>query len=183
MARSEHSAPPGARTVVDTPSRLLRASVLVGSLFLIGTVGYHFVERAAWWDAFYMTVITITTVGFAEQFPLSQVGQALTVVLLVAGLGILGDATFEATLRSARVQHARGLVTCLNDDAHNVYTVLTARALTPAPQFAPSPCLARRAATAIRWAGRRGPGPVWAVRHHCRALRSRLRHGSRAGPR
>lgn len=42
---------------------------------------------------------------------------------------VTGDATLEATLLSANVQHAHGLVCCLNDDAHNVYTVLTARAL------------------------------------------------------
>ncbi len=45
---------------------------------------------------------------------------------------VAGDATLEATLLSANVQHARGLVSCLNDDAHNVYTVLTARTLNPA---------------------------------------------------
>ena len=44
---------------------------------------------------------------------------------------VTGDATLEATLLSANVQHARGLVSCLNDDAHNVYTVLTARTLNP----------------------------------------------------
>jgi voltage-gated potassium channel len=45
---------------------------------------------------------------------------------------IAGDATSEPVLRSAGIARARGLVACLNDDAHNVYTVLTARALNPA---------------------------------------------------
>ncbi len=50
-----------------------------------------------------------------------------------AGIPVLaGDATSEATLSAARLETARGLVACLNDDAHNVYTVLTARALKPA---------------------------------------------------
>ena len=44
---------------------------------------------------------------------------------------VAGDATLEATLLSANVQDACGLVSCLNDDAHNVYTVLTARTLKP----------------------------------------------------
>ena len=42
-----------------------------------------------------------------------------------------GDATSEATLRSANITQARGLVSCLNDDAHNVYVVVTARSLNP----------------------------------------------------
>ena len=208
MTRSENSAATG----VGTPARLFRATGLVAGLFLIGTLGYRVVEGAPLWDAFYMTVITITTVGFAEQFPLSPAGQGPTVVLLVSGLGIFcflaseigrsvmegelrrylgqrrrsrmierisghevvcgygrmgravvdelqhtgrqvvvvdsrvsrmqelaetglptvaGDATLEATLLSANLQHARGLVSCLSDDAHNVYTVLTARTLNP----------------------------------------------------
>jgi len=42
-----------------------------------------------------------------------------------------GDGTTEAVLRAAGVERARGLVACLDDDAHNVYTVLTARSLAP----------------------------------------------------
>jgi voltage-gated potassium channel len=42
-----------------------------------------------------------------------------------------GDATSESVLRAAGAERARGLVACLNDDAHNVYTVLTARSLNP----------------------------------------------------
>jgi voltage-gated potassium channel len=41
------------------------------------------------------------------------------------------DATLESSLREAGVEHARGLATCLPDDADNVYVVLTARDLNP----------------------------------------------------
>src|SRR5437660_6888475 len=39
------------------------------------------------WDAFYMTVITVTTVGYKEVHDLSPAGQAFTVVLLLGGVG------------------------------------------------------------------------------------------------
>lgn len=42
---------------------------------------------------------------------------------------IVGDATLEENLIQAGVRHARGLATCLADDAANVYVVLTARGL------------------------------------------------------
>jgi voltage-gated potassium channel len=42
---------------------------------------------------------------------------------------IIGDATLEETLRQAGVSRAKGLATCLPDDAANVYVVLTARGL------------------------------------------------------
>ena len=49
-----------------------------------------------------------------------------------AGMPVVsGDGTSEATLLLANIARARGLVSCLNDDAHNVYTVLTARSLNP----------------------------------------------------
>jgi len=44
---------------------------------------------------------------------------------------ILGDATLEETLREVGVERARGLATCLPDDADNVYVVLTAHDLNP----------------------------------------------------
>jgi voltage-gated potassium channel len=52
--------------------------------------------------------------------------------LMAQGINVLvRDATLEETLREAGVEHARGLATCLPDDADNVYVVLTARDLNP----------------------------------------------------
>ena len=52
--------------------------------------------------------------------------------LMDAGITVLvRDATLEESLIEAGVQHARGLASCLPDDADNVYVVLTARDLNP----------------------------------------------------
>ena len=52
--------------------------------------------------------------------------------LMKAGITVQPrDATLEETLREAGVEHARGLASCLPDDADNVYVVLTARDLNP----------------------------------------------------
>jgi len=51
-----------------------------------GTIGYVLIEGWGVWDAFYMTIITVTTVGYKEVHDLSRAGQAFTVVLLVAGV-------------------------------------------------------------------------------------------------
>ena len=58
-------------------------------LFIIagGTAGYMAIEAWGAWDAFYMTIITVTTVGYQEVHPLSRAGQAFTVVLLLSGVG------------------------------------------------------------------------------------------------
>ena len=71
----------------------LLASVIVG-----GTIGYVLIEGWSVWDAFYMTVITVTTVGYKEVHELSRLGQAFTVVLLLGGVGAaLYTFTFLAT--------------------------------------------------------------------------------------
>jgi voltage-gated potassium channel len=52
-----------------------------------GTLGYVEIEGWGLWDAFYMTIITVTTVGYREVHQLSWYGEAWTVGVLVLGVG------------------------------------------------------------------------------------------------
>jgi voltage-gated potassium channel len=63
------------------------AVVLLAAVTLGGTLGYMVIEGWGPWDAFYMVVITITTVGFGEVHKLSFPGQVWTVLLLFGGVG------------------------------------------------------------------------------------------------
>src|SRR3954454_10586810 len=65
--------------------RLLALLILAN--MAIGTAGYVLIEGWSIWDGFYMTVITITTVGYGEVHPLSGPGQAFTVLILLTGVG------------------------------------------------------------------------------------------------
>jgi voltage-gated potassium channel len=62
-------------------------ALLILAQMVLGTAGYALIERWSIWDAFYMTVITITTVGYGEVHPLSGPGQAFTVLVLLTGVG------------------------------------------------------------------------------------------------
>ena len=53
---------------------------------LVGVVGYTQVEGWDFLDSLYMTLITITTVGFGEVHPLSSAGKIFTVILIVGGM-------------------------------------------------------------------------------------------------
>lgn len=53
----------------------------------IGTVGFTVIEGLSVFDAFYMTIITVTTVGFREIIPLSSAGRALTLFVILTGVG------------------------------------------------------------------------------------------------
>ena len=62
-------------------------AVLIALVTAGGTAGYVLIERWSLWDAFYMTIITITTVGYREVHPMSRTGEAFTVVILLSGVG------------------------------------------------------------------------------------------------
>jgi len=199
---------------VDVKRRriVLRSIGLGLAVIGVGTVGYMVIEDQSALNAFYMTAITVTTVGFREAFPLSSAGQAFTVLLAFGGVGVIlliasefaramldtdirrmigirrdltmikklsnhivvlgygrmghavvevlrargvafsvvdldpercraleeehqpvvrGDATREEVLRAAGTERAKTLITCLADDAHNVYAILLAKQLNP----------------------------------------------------
>lgn len=181
--------------------------VLVALLLLpvIGTAGYMLIEDWEWFDALYMAVITLTTVGYMEVHPLSDGGRWFTIIFVFFGVGtafysltllaervlrseqvtlrlarrllrtmdkhfivcgygrtgrrivaelrqlgkpyvvidsneqkvaellqsgvpvVVGDASLEDTLRQAGIGRATGLAAALNNDAANVFVVLSAR--------------------------------------------------------
>jgi voltage-gated potassium channel len=206
------AAPPAAPTAITATHIRIWLAVIVGCI-VVGTAGYLVLEPG--WrllDALYMTVITLTTVGFREVQPLGDAGRIWTMTLSLVGVGLIfgtvgivaeylvveatsgrreaermvqavnklsghyilcgygrvgltvarelvhsglkvvvidilpeslararregfleveGDATEEATLRAAGIERARGLITTIDSDAHNVYVILSARAMNP----------------------------------------------------
>jgi len=206
------AAPPAAPTAITATHIRIWLAVIVGCI-VVGTAGYLVLDPG--WrllDALYMTVITLTTVGFREVQPLGDAGRIWTMALSLVGVGLIfgtvgivaeylvveatsgrreaermvqavnklsghyilcgygrvgltvarelvhsglkvvvidilpeslararregfleveGDATEEATLRAAGIERARGLITTIDSDAHNVYVILSARAMNP----------------------------------------------------
>jgi voltage-gated potassium channel len=181
-------------------------------LLIVGTLGFHFIEGWPLFDGLYMTLTTLTTIGYQETHPLSHAGRVFNIFMIIAGVGLVflligsltqaliefefevtfgrrkmereigrlsdhyiicgagrvgrsvahelirkpaafviiegnqakadrfreefpmmmvGDATQEAVLKQARIEHARGLVAATTTDASNTYIVLTARAMNP----------------------------------------------------
>lgn len=63
-------------------------------IIFTGVLGYRYIEDASFLDALYMTVITITTVGYAEIIPLSVKGRYFTILIILTGAATI---TFAAT--------------------------------------------------------------------------------------
>ena len=75
-----------------TLRRLGYAATLVVFVIVVGTAGYVVLMDWPLLDAFYMTVITIATVGFREVNELSDGGRLFTVFLIFLGIGVGGYA-------------------------------------------------------------------------------------------
>lgn len=67
--------------------RLFIAASMICAVIVFGTAGYMAIEGWSFWDSFYMTVITLTTVGYREIHDMSLGGEIFTVVLLIGGVG------------------------------------------------------------------------------------------------
>lgn len=63
--------------------------VLILLLVAAGTTGYRLIEGWEWIDCLYMTIVTMTTVGFREVAPLSVQGKIFTMVLIVTSISVL----------------------------------------------------------------------------------------------
>ena len=78
------------RTHVDVlPGNFITAATLLVVLPIIGTAGYMILEGWSFIDALYMTVITLTTVGFTEVRDLDTGGRIFTMLLIVSGVGAI----------------------------------------------------------------------------------------------
>jgi voltage-gated potassium channel len=194
------------------PWRIFEAAGLVLALVAIGVAGYMLIEGWNWFEALYMTVTTLTTVGGGEAHPLGTAGRAFTIGLIALGVGVVfyallgfvefavegqlaaafggrrmrrrvsrlddhfilcgfgrvgreiareftaeevrfvvidinqqslelagkagyavvtGDAANVDVLKEAGIERARGLVTAVDSDAHNIFVTLSARVLRP----------------------------------------------------
>jgi voltage-gated potassium channel len=191
-------------------SRLVYAVIAIFLAIAIGATGFHFIEGFTLLDSVYLATETVTTVGYGDLAPKTEMGRVFAIFFMLIGGGtvlyalttlvqtifqaefvamldsrrkiremeklhdhyivcgagrvgkriivslqkqkipyvviereerkvapvahdaeyvIIGDATLEDTLNRAGVHRAKGLATCLADDAANVYVVLTARGM------------------------------------------------------
>lgn len=62
--------------------------ILLIGVLAFGTVGYMIIEDMKFIDAFYMTVITLATVGFKEVKELDESGKIFTIILILSGFGV-----------------------------------------------------------------------------------------------
>ena len=80
--------------------RLFLIAGLLAAAILFGTLGFMFVEGWSAFDSFYMTMITLTTVGYGEVHPLSFHGRLFNTFLMLVGVttGFVSNSTITSSL-------------------------------------------------------------------------------------
>jgi voltage-gated potassium channel len=89
-------------------NRISLVLILLALVVFSGCAGFHYLEGWPWFDAFYMTLTTMTTVGYGEIHPLSHAGRIFNSFLIVASV-IAGGFTI-ATFTQALLEFEFGKV-------------------------------------------------------------------------
>ena len=74
----------------STSKYYIRSGILlIGLLFLYGILGSHFIMNLNFVDSFYYTIITLSTVGYGDYIPTTQIQKIFSATLALSGIGIL----------------------------------------------------------------------------------------------
>lgn len=73
----------------EIKKRLILAVILIALVIAFGTTGYIVIEGWSFLDSLYMTVITLSTVGYREIGDLSSGGRLFTITLIISGVGTM----------------------------------------------------------------------------------------------
>lgn len=91
---------------MDPEKRLKAVLLILVAVIAFGTVGYALIEKWSLLDALYMTIITLSTVGFREVYSLSPSGRMFTIVIIVVGvagaaytLSVIGQMVVEGEIK------------------------------------------------------------------------------------
>lgn len=69
--------------------KILQLAAILAALLVLGSLGFVWLEGWSFFDALYMTVTTLTTVGYGEIHPLDFRGRAYNMALIIVGMGIM----------------------------------------------------------------------------------------------
>jgi voltage-gated potassium channel len=63
-------------------------NIIITVLLIVvgGSIGYSLIERWDFIDSLYMTIITVSTTGFEEIYPMSTLGRIFTMFLIIMGI-------------------------------------------------------------------------------------------------
>jgi voltage-gated potassium channel len=79
-----------------------RIFLVVLTILLGGAVFYHHFEKLSWLNSIYFCVVTLTTVGYGDITPKTDIGKLFTIFYILAGVGIIAASVSYLVKYSAR---------------------------------------------------------------------------------
>jgi voltage-gated potassium channel len=89
--------------------KLVLVCAVVSAIYVVGILGYEFLEGWDFLDSSYMTVITLATIGYGETHPLSHEGRVFTIFLILGGMSAVSWGLVTLTTLIAEGDFARAL--------------------------------------------------------------------------
>ncbi len=86
---------PSPPLLVDPIRKALNLLLIAAAVVVLGSAGYMIIEGWSFFDALYMTIITVGTVGYGEVHPLNPAGRVFTIFLILSGMSVLVYAVSE----------------------------------------------------------------------------------------
>jgi voltage-gated potassium channel len=69
--------------------KIAQWALSLAALLVLGSLGFMWLEGWSFFDALYMTVTTLTTVGYGEIHPLDRAGRIYNIVMILTGMGVM----------------------------------------------------------------------------------------------
>ncbi len=69
--------------------KVLVSLVLLSTVIVTGTLGYTLIEGWDLFDSLYMTIVTLTTIGYEEVHRLSRAGRVFNIFMILYGVGVV----------------------------------------------------------------------------------------------
>ena len=96
--------------------RLFTLLTTLPLIILTGTIFFHYVEGWSWLDAYFFTVVTLSTVGYGSLVPVTAVGKIGTTIFIFTGLGVFAltiqqFASFAVRKREEHTERLMGQMT------------------------------------------------------------------------
>src|SRR2546422_7644667 len=80
-----------------SPKQKLQVALsAIVAVIAFGTIGFKLIIHLPWFDSFYFTLITLTTVGYGEPKQMDEGGRYFTAALILLGVGTLAYALSSA---------------------------------------------------------------------------------------
>lgn len=93
---------------------------LAASILALGTVVYHLIEGWSWVDAFYFSSVAVTSVGFGDFTPTSDISKLFTVFYIFSGLTLIGMWLSIRLKRRATIMAGKAKVDSVSETLENI---------------------------------------------------------------